>query len=90
MADFEHGWHVRVFAIRPGNVPHWIRASRVDSENVGEGRVNSANRGSHVGAFTGHHVLHATCSDRGMRGAGFLDDARVLACTGNHAGSVRG
>ena len=40
MAHFAHGPHVRVFAIRPGNVPHRTRAGRVDGEKVGECGMN--------------------------------------------------
>ena len=52
--------------------------------------MNSANRGPHASACARHHVLHAACSVRGTRRAGFRDDALVLACTGNRAGSVHG
>ena len=79
---------VRVFAIRPGNVPRRTRAGRVDGENIGECCGNLERTGPHVNACAKLHVLHAACSVRGTCGVGFRDDSLGLVCTGNRAGSV--
>jgi len=73
------------------NAPRWIRAGRVDGENVnGESCVNLERTGPHAGACVKLHMLHAACSVRGTRRAGSRDDTLGRACMGNHAGSVRG
>ena len=90
MAHFAHGLHVRVCAItiRRENVPRWIQAGHVDRENVGECCLILEWTGPHASACAKLHVLRAARSANRTRGAGSRDDALMLACTGNRAGSL--
>ena len=98
MARSAYGPHACIcaIAIRRENAPHRIRAGRVDGENVdgenvdGECCTNLERTGPHAGACVKFHMLRSACSVGGARGAGSREDALVQACTGNHAGSVRG